>query len=41
MGEGVATGLDGMQRATVFGSAIVGLAGAGLRPRSRELLTVH
>ena len=28
MGEGVAVGLDGMQRATVFGSAMAGLAGA-------------
>ena len=28
MGEGVAIGLDGMQRATVFGSAMAGLAGA-------------
>lgn len=27
MGEGVAIGLDGMQRATVFGSAMAGLAG--------------
>ena len=28
MGEGVAIGLDGMRRATVFGSAMAGLAGA-------------
>lgn len=28
MGEGVAIGLDGMQRATVFGSPMTGLAGA-------------
>ena len=28
MGEGVAVGLDGMQRATVFGSAMAGLRGA-------------
>ena len=28
MGEGVAVGLDGMQRAAVFGSAMAGLAGA-------------
>ena len=28
MGEGVAVGLDGMRRATVFGSAMAGLAGA-------------
>ena len=28
MGEGVAIGLDGMQRATVFGSAMAGLQGA-------------
>ena len=28
MSEGVAVGLDGMQRATVFGSAMAGLAGA-------------